>query len=125
MRVVQSCIVVLSFFWVPFASAGLCPVREPSADGRELQMVESDFTQERYEEALGYFDQRLPEILRDTDGLERRLGQSVFWISYRNGLTLIRGYVMRERALLLSDPVEKTAATDAFCQFVSRAEWLD
>ena len=117
---------------VLFVSAGvatpesLCPPGDPLPDGADdLRLRESEFTLGRYESGIAYFDSALPAILREGEALADRVRGSAFWITYRNNLKFVRGYVLRHRASLSTEPAARSKAVAEFCDFISGAKWLD
>jgi len=122
----QIAITLALLFNAAVATADLCPPLEPLPSGiDDLRLSERDFTEEKFRSALAYFDSDLPSILHDAMLLETRINGSAFWISYRNSLTHLKGYLLRERALLETDPVERREAVSEFCGFLNGARWVD
>ena len=122
MRVAGFIIILATILPSAAAAGDLCPTPAalpPGAD--DLRLSVSGFTRERYESALEYLDHTLPAILHDSENLAAAVNPSVFWISYRNSITFIRGYVLLQRAEHARDPEAKAAAVTEFCSFLSGA----
>lgn len=119
------------------ASAGsrLCPLPPPLQEGQDdLRIKEEDITAERFASSLSILETDIPKELQDKDTKKvlARLGSSEFWIGYSNSIKFIRGYMLKQAALLPISQARLTKKTKqrdeaikAFCNFVGSADYSD
>ena len=84
------------------AAANVCPPPNPpivpGSDDR--RMTEDSFNAKDFAEAFRYFEEDLPRELREKPTTAAVRSTESFMIGYPNVLTAIRGYVLRQDALL-------------------------
>lgn len=129
--------VTLCLFTVTGAQAGpkICPPPPPLVEGQDdLRMKEEDFTAERFASSLSILETDIPKELQDKDTKKvlARLDSSEFWIGYSNSLKFIRGYMLKQAALLpitqarlTKKTKQRDEAIKAFCNFVGSADYSD
>jgi len=111
------------------ASGSLCtPLPPLPEEADDLRMTEADFTEERFYSSLLYLQNDLPEKLKEAKETKELTGRAVFWVSYRNGLKFIEGYMLKQTAILeraAGHQQAKESAVEKFCSFVSGAKYVD
>jgi len=119
------------------AQAGpkICPPPAHLVEGQDdLRMKEEDFTAERFASSLSILETDIPKELQDKDTKKvlARLDSSEFWIGYSNSLKFIRGYMLKQAALLpitqarlTKKTKQRDEAIKAFCNFVGSADYSD
>jgi hypothetical protein len=122
-------IFVFAFSNSLYAEDLICPPLPPLPEGADdLRMTEADFTRTRFESSLLYFQTSLPTKLKSAETTRELTGRAVFWVSYRNGLKFIEGYMLKQSALLELSSEKRgsgKSAVDEFCSFVKEAKYLD
>jgi len=86
----------------PAVASNLCAPPNPpltEADG-DWRARENQFGTKNFTAAMSYFDQDLPRALHEKAKTEDVRESEVFVISYPNSITIIKGYVLRQDALL-------------------------
>ncbi len=121
---------LLTFANSIYAGDSICPPLPPLPEGfDDFRMTESTFTRKRFESSLSYFQTFLPDKLKNAEKTIELTGRSIFWISYRNGLKFIEGYMLKQAALLeLASRNKRTkdkSAVEEFCRFTKDAEYVD
>lgn len=128
--------VILYGLTVAIASAEerLCP-SSPSLppDVDDHRMTEDQFTLEHFQSSLSYFQNDLAKELVKTKRTEDVINKEAFWITYENSLRFIEGYALKQAALLERTQVTpgstakkwRGPAVQRFCEFVSKAQYLD
>ena len=121
MKLILITLFTLFFSLAASASESLCPPLPPlPKEVDDLRMTEADITKERFLNSLSYFQNVLPEILKKSKETRELTDRAEFWVSYRNGLKLIKGYMLKQEALLKGGVAKK-----AFCEFISGADYVD
>ena len=109
------------------AAPRLCPPpRALPAERDDHGIKEQEFTLAQFSRSLSWFQDGLPARLKEAKQTDELTDKSEFWIAYRNGLTFIEGYALKQEALL--ERAQKRRAGPAvrrFCDFVSKATWVD
>ena len=131
------------------AAANVCPPPNPpiAPGSDDRRVTEDSFNAKDFAEAFRYFEEDLPRELREKPTTAAVRSTESFMIGYPNVLTAIRGYVLRQDALLRlaerdlviersrRQRVNKTevAAADArfqeakqrFCDFMKHTSYSD
>jgi hypothetical protein len=149
--VVRIALITFAVLAPAFATAqNLCPPRKPLPEDQapELQMTESDFTAEKGIQAAEWLEKDVWEVIKQSKTTEELLGNTEgFGIPFPNTVTVAKGTILRQRALLERQLLEiarlklnagtgteaavaaaqrrYTAARKAFCSFLDKAEWVD
>ena len=84
------------------AAANLCASPNPPivAGSDDRRMTEETFNAKNFAAALSYFEEDLPRELREKRTTEEVRSTESFMIGYQNVITAMRGYVLRQDALL-------------------------
>jgi len=84
------------------AAANLCASSNPPivAGSDDRRMTEETFNAKNFAAALSYFEEDLPRELREKRTTEEVRSTESFMIGYQNVITAMRGYVLRQDALL-------------------------
>lgn len=121
MKIVTITMILLIAPISSIASEMLCPPLPPlPKEADDLRMTEEEFTKERFLSSLAYFENDLPNKLNTSKETKELTNRSIFWISYRNGLKFIEGYMLKQEALLKGGAEKK-----AFCEFIVGSEYVD
>jgi hypothetical protein len=99
-RVSLLIVTVLSATEVSAATAICPPPNPPITDSDDRRRKEEDFDAKGFAEALTYFEEDLPRELREKSSTEAVRQTESFMIGYPNVVMAIRGYVLRQEALL-------------------------
>jgi len=92
---------VLVLFVGPAVAADLCPPPTPPiTDSDDRRMREENFSAKDFAEALSYFEEDLPQALRNKARTEDVRNSESYKIGYPNVMTTIKGYVLRQDMLL-------------------------
>jgi len=114
------------------ADEALCPTASP-ADPDELRFTEAQFTEAEFDSSFVYFDRDLPTQLHDIEKTADLTHPEGFWIGYGNRLRLMKGYMLKQAALLerarrsanSSLATDSTSATFRFCAFLANVHPID
>ncbi len=91
----------------------ICKANESQSQANELSMPESEFNYNSYKDSLEYLDS-LPSQFMHSEKPERMARNTEIWISYINSLKIVKGYNLKQVALM-----KPTAANvKAFCNFL-------
>jgi hypothetical protein len=109
----------------------LCTPSEPEED--ELRFTDDQFTEAEFDEAYAYFDRELARALDTVPSTAALTAREGFWIGYHNRLMLMRGFTLKQAALLerSSHPGDTTLASDStsalarYCEFLQRTVPVD
>ena len=116
------------------AESKLCPPLPSLALGQDDSRIkEEDFTVEQFTSSLSILETDIPKELQeqDTKKVLARLDSSEFWIGYANSLKFLRGYMLKQAALLqtghsgISKKQQKKDAVKRFCDFITSAQYTD
>jgi hypothetical protein len=144
------CLAILLSF-VPIYALGqdLCPPPKPLPEGADdLRMAEGDFTFQKAHESLRWLEKDVWDVIRQHKTTEELMRSTErFGIPFSNNLSITKGVLLRQQALLEQEKYEiarlrlKTGsgskadveaahkrfedARREFCKFLEKAEWVD
>jgi len=110
----------------------LCPTPR-LAEPDELRFTEGQFTEGAFDSAFVFFEGDLPTQLHDIEKTADLTHPEGFWIGYGNRLSLMKGYMLKQAALLerarrsadSSLATDSTSATFRFCAFIANVHPVD
>jgi hypothetical protein len=109
-------------------AGALCPSVAPPPEADYQPMVESDFTQARFDSAFAYFV-HLGSILEEPDSISHLVHREGYWLEYDANLLYLDGFNRKQAALLERFELDSTASSGPararFCDFLAHARWPD
>jgi len=117
----------------PAAQVSLCPKTPPSPGVDDLRFSEDQFTGAQFDSSYAYFEADLPRELDRAEKTSELTHREGFWIGYGNRLRLMKGYMLKQAALIeqtgrSSDSTllrDSTSATFRLCQFLATVHAVD
>jgi phosphate-selective porin len=117
----------------PTAQVTLCPTRPAPPGVDDLRFSEDQFTGAQFESSYAYFEAELPRQLDEAEKTSELTDREGFWIGYGNRLRLMKGYVLKQAALIeqtgrSSDSTllrDSTSATFRLCRFLQTKRAVD
>jgi hypothetical protein len=132
------------------AAQSMCSARKAAGEGEapELQMAEADFNTEKAIAAIAWLEKDVWTVIKESKTTEDLLSNTEgFGIPFPNTVTIAKGALLRQRALLERERLEvarlkrkagsgtdahvstaerrSEAARRAFCAFLEKADWVD
>ncbi len=115
------------------APGALCPASAHPDAPEELIITETEFSEVRFENGFAYFDNDLARDLADSQLTTAITDREGFWIGYRNSLTLMKGFMLKQAALLEQAAgrpdsallADSSSARFRFCEFLKSTAWVD
>jgi hypothetical protein len=117
----------------PAAQVNLCPKTPPAPGADDLRFSESQFTAAKFDSSYAYFEAELPRALDGAEKTSELTDREGFWIGYGNRLRLMKGYMLKQAALLeqaghAPDSTllkDSTSATFRLCRFLETVHAVD
>ena len=117
----------------PTARVSLCPKTPPCPGLDDLRFSEDQFTAGQFDSSYAYFDAELPRALTGAEKTSELTEREGFWIGYGNRLRLMKGYMLKQAALLEQtrhspDSAllrDSTSATFRLCKFLETVHAVD
>jgi len=78
----------------------VCPAPKPAIEGDDRRMKERHFSWTEFTDALQYIENDLPRALQEAERTEDVRNSESYAIGYPNVVTTIKGYALRQEALL-------------------------
>ncbi|GAB1266737.1 hypothetical protein NBRC116493_30350 [Aurantivibrio infirmus] len=109
---------ILVVFLTVFISISVCGQEltcktEVEKEADDLSMSEKDFSFNSYNLSLEFLEQ-FPKLFLESKNIEQFARSSETWISYLNSLKIIKGYHLKQKALIT--PSKEN--TENFCNFL-------
>ena len=111
----------------------LCPTTPAAPGVDDLRFSEDQFTAAQFDSAYAYFEAVLPRELNAAEKTAALTEREGFWIGYRNRLRLMKGYALKQAAILEQangspDSTlmnDSTSAMFRLCQFIQNVRAVD
>jgi hypothetical protein len=115
------------------APGKLCPNTEHPGVPEELVITESEFSEVRFENGYAFFRNDLASQLADSQLTTSITDNEGFWLAYGNSLILMKGFMLKQAALLEQAAgrpdsallADRSSARVRFCEFLKSTAWVD
>jgi len=148
-KLVLALALIILFAPIFVSAQNLCPAPKPLQEGADnLRMAEGDFTFSKAIESLRWLEEDVWDVIRQHKTTEELLHNTEqFGIPFPNGVSRIKGVLLRQQALLERERLEiarlrlkagpgSKADVEAaqkrfenarreFCKFLEKARWVD